>query len=721
MINQLLVLTAVIAILTFVRLIQRFDAEQRGYLMVVGVVLVSSCWAIVMRNEFVGVAAIALCALTVVLPWLLEAFARLAFGRNWLRLAVALTGIRAMLMPGAGLGRQQEILQGLALLERKGVDAALSHLRSLAGETEDGGELALIHEQIVSMLFYGQRWDEGIAHYEGRFHRGYAAVRPALALGLLRAYGESGKLVTAAALLRALEEGPLGADSRAVGLLCQARLTFLAFVGSEVAVQRALVAEHLPVLGVSPATGAFYRGIALARAGKPEQAQLELRQVERLAGPGDARTVTASRLAMAAVDDNRPAVSLDPELTRFASAVAERLHRFLAGAPTLRKTGPLVATPVLVVAAVLGHVVTAWGGEGGLDLLRLGALTPELWYAGSWGRILTGALIHPDIIGLLIAIYGTWLGGPVIERLVGSARLLWVGALGAIVGGVVSVAASSDPSSVIAVGVLASFAIASGALWILLPAYTPRLARRSRRALAIPLLVVFMAHGMALAPGVIALDLSPLGLLAAASVAVLLVGVVPADAGRGLQRTFAAGGWLFLVVLLAGAAQIAREDVDAFVAARRKPVELAGVMLDVPRSFERTPENRDAGFPLPVYQGLIDGLSVRTGDLVQVLVVTGHQQQDTSALLTLDPELGHELDPVEVVQLDPSLKTFAADNDVRIFELWRNGKVIGKTFERVLAGGEIVVLLLSPASTWEVAPQVHRAIIRDAHPIHAAL
>src|SRR5690606_5792724 len=242
--------------------------------------------AMVQHSRYLAVVAIGIASVAVVFPWALEAAARSAFSRGRLSLAVWFAGVRALLMPGAGLGRQQEILRGLALLERAGVDRALDHFRHLVERTEDGGELAIINEQIVAMLFYGQRWEEGIAHYEARFHPRYAAMRPALALGLLRAYGESGKLEHAAGLLRALEDGPMGADPRALSVLSQARLTFLAYAGASRPVTRALTDERRRLLGLSAASSALFRGIALARAGELDRAFEELQRVQAVAAGG---------------------------------------------------------------------------------------------------------------------------------------------------------------------------------------------------------------------------------------------------------------------------------------------------------------------------------------------------------------------------------------------------------------------------------------------------
>src|SRR5690606_23738740 len=268
--------------------------------------------AMVQHSRYLAVVAIGIASVAVVFPWALEAAARSAFSRGRLSLAVWFAGVRALLMPGAGLGRQQEILRGLALLERAGVDRALDHFRHLVERTEDGGELAIINEQIVAMLFYGQRWDEGIAHYEARFHPRYAAMRPALALGLLRAYGESGRMRTAAGLLRALEEGPIGTDPRAGGLVSQARLTFLAYAGAAPVVADARAEARRRALGLSAASGALVRGIALARAGAVEAAPAERRRVASRAGAADDRVVDASRSAMARVGRGR--VELTDEL-----------------------------------------------------------------------------------------------------------------------------------------------------------------------------------------------------------------------------------------------------------------------------------------------------------------------------------------------------------------------------------------------------------------------
>ena len=200
---------------------------------------------IVDGDRFLGLCAVGLCGLTVALPWLLERGARTAFGLGQPRWGVRMTGLRALLMPGAGLGRQQQILAGFGLLDRKGPAAALAHFRALLAEAEDPAELAMIHEQIVAMLLYDLRWSEATSHYESQFQPGYAALRPALVLGMLKALGELGRMREAGTLLRALEEGPLGQEPGAAELIGQARLTFLAYAGATTTVDAAVAVPRL--------------------------------------------------------------------------------------------------------------------------------------------------------------------------------------------------------------------------------------------------------------------------------------------------------------------------------------------------------------------------------------------------------------------------------------------------------------------------------------------
>jgi len=668
-------------------------------------------------DRFSSVIAMCLVSLVVVAPWILDILVRASFGRERLARAVRLAGWRTLLMPGAGLARQQEILEGLAVLERRGVDGALSYFRSLAHETEDDAELRIIHEQIVSMLLFGQRWSEGIAHYEARFPLGYAAQRPPLALGLLRAYGESGKLDDAAGLLQAVEE-LLGRDPRAAGVVSQARLTFLAYVGQTDPVASALTEERRRRLGLSAASGALYRGIALARAGRLAAAEVELRRVEDLAGARDDRVVRASRQAIDDMPDD--AVALEPELRTYVDRVADRLELFLQASPAMRHVGRLWVTPTVLALLGVGYVLGLWLDRGGPGLLSLGAAVPEMVMAGSWGRLVTGAWVQVEPIGLLLSIYGIWLSGPLVERLYGRGRVLVVSVGASAAGLLVACALASDPAVVYGGGPLLTTGMVCAALTVLL---SPRISlpRRTRRVLALPLVLLLLALAVMIPRQAEGLEVSALGMIAAAVVGVLGVGLAPP---RGRRATALRGVGLVLAVVTAlGIGWVAFEDSQAFALEHRVVRRAGGVRLTVPLRMTVVGERADAASgPWPIYPGLHDGLAQRVGDRVQVLVLPSADADERSALLRIDDALTHEL--IERAEPPPEAWLTAyrrvapegAEARLRSTVVRRNGQDVGVIIERALPGDITVVLVAAPAEALEHDAMLYATVLADARP-----
>ncbi len=710
MFDHVLTICAVCLGFALMRTLRAGDGRGRSYAAVVAGLLALVIAAIVQGSRFLGVVGLGLSVLAVAVPAGLELAARSAFSRGRLRFAVWLCGVRTMLMPGAGLARQQEILRGLALLEQHGVDRALSHFRGLAGDAE-GGESMVIHEQIVSMLFYGQRWDEGIAHYEARFHPRYAALRPALALGLLRAYGESGRLDTAAGLLRALEEGPVGADPQALGFVSQARLTFLAYAGASRPVHAALTESRRRALGLSPASSALLRGISLARAGELEAALRELARVADLAGAADDRIVAASRGTIARIGET--AIQLPPELSRYADAVAGRLEAFLQASPQLRRLGHARLAPVLALVIVLVEIVRLAADRGGIGLLDLGVLTPELWGVGSWGRAFVGSLVAGQPLGAVVDAYAVWVGGRFIERVLGRGRLALVAFGGASVAAIAS-AMLPGPNLPLGGASMLAISVATGALLLLPAARTPGLGAGARRSLLVPLSVVLVAQLGGAMLGAFALDVPLAGVWIAAFWGVLTVGLLPA---HGRVATLA--GWLgaaLAVPLALGAAQVAREDLEVFLAARRVEVKTEVARMRLPSTFVATEGRRDAALAIPFVPGHIDSLALRTGDIVQVL--TGRVVGDEALPMQLDPALRHELDAVAgevpTVLAKRILAAGATAESLRAFRLRRNGEDVALVVERDLGGGRRIALVGAPPEALVRAPQLYGAVLGDA-------
>lgn len=742
MFEHLLLLAVIVAGMTFVRLLRRSEAHQRGYTLLVGGLLAMGLWGLSAGDRFLTVVVVSLVVLAVIVPWALELMARRAFAVGRLGIAVRLAGLRAIMMPGGGLGRQQDILKGLAVLERDGVDAAISHFRGLAGDTDDGGELAVIHEQIVSMLFYGQRWSEGIAHYEGQFHPGYAALRPALALGLMRAYGESDRLGNAAGLLRALEEGPLGNDPRAYELISQARLTFLAYAGQAGAVTSALAGNQHRVLGLSPASGALYRGIALARAGQRDRAHAELSRVESLAGPKDDRVVEASRSTLARLDeldrldasmpDLRP--ELAPDLLDYAGSVAERLQNFLRVAPGLRRrAAPLVATGTLCGILFAFYLALETLGRGGMGLLTLGAATLELWAAGSWARMFTAPFVHADVISLLVDLYAVGLAGSMLERIHGRARVVVVAVVPAVVGMFVALSVPIDPAMIPAGGALIGFSLTTaGLIAVRRPAV--ELSPRLRRSMTLTLLLVMAAEGLTAIPGVGALDVSLPGIGASVLLSAVLSFALPVTLPRLVQRVESVAA-LGLLALVAGAAfKVSTEDVEGFQIANRVEQEVppGTAVASVPPAFIPLEERvARPDLPIPLEVGLVDSLQLRTGNVLSLSVAEPPPQaqpdgEPTPAvggdtrnpvLFRIDPELERRFTAGGAPQLpDPFLEALG-QAEIRAFTVRRNGEPVARVVERGVEGGRTLVLVAAPPATLEHAPALYGAVMADFRPV----
>lgn len=710
MFGHVLTICAVCLGFVLVRTLRRGDG--RAYSLVLAALLFASIAALVQPSRFLGLVAIGLSIATVVVPTILESVARWAFSAGRLGLAVSLFGVRAMLMPGAGLGRQRQILEGLALLEREGVDRAIGHFRDLAASA-NGGESIVIHEQIVSMLFYGQRWEDGIAHYEAQFDPRHAALRPGLALGLLRAYGESGRLETAAGLLRALEEGPVGNDPAAIGFVSQARLTFLAYAGAAATVHDALTEPRRRALGLSAANSALLRGIALLRAGQTEAARVELARVADVAGAADHRVVEASRTAMTQPPVDR--VTLAPELSRYAEIVARRVEAFAQVAPRLRRQANVWLAPTIAAAVLLVELVRNGLGRGGVGLLDLGAVTRELWHAGSWGRVGASAFLAGQPLAAFVDAYALWVGGRLLEGIVGRGRLLLVALGGATVGMLVSLLLPQGVGLVGGAGFMA-MAVATGALMLLPRSRTPGMSSAMRRGLLVPLVVVVAIQLLGAPIGSFALDLPLVGLWAAAVWAVVWVGFVPSHGPASTVLSWM--GVALAIVTAAGAAQLGREDAQTFLIARREPVATGGVVLRLPSTIEATAARSGAELPLPIAAGYIDALALRASDL---LVLQVGPTDPTQALpMTTDPALHRQLDAIGTVVPQAFARRYAAHGgdieDLAAFHLRRDGEDIALVVQREVAPGRTIAWIAAPPAALTRTPSLHAAILADAVP-----
>ncbi len=715
MLTQALWIALIILGMALLRLFRRFDGRVRGYMTILAGEVVLGIAAMARDDEFLAAVTLLLCAMTVVFPWCLQVLARWLLSRGHLAAFVRVIGVQATLMPGAGLSRDHKVLRSLLLMQTRGVDTALHYLHTLAREHEDqeqeDGEL-FVHEQIVTMLFYDMRWDEGIAHFERRFPLGYAVVQPRLALDLMRAYGEAHRFEHAATLLNVLEEG-LGHDPHSVLILSQARLTFLAYAGAAQVVQQALGGGHGHDLGITPARGALFEGIALARAGQRERAVDVWTKVGRLAGPRDEREVAASRIALKR--PNAGPIELGPEIERYVTLVTKRLEAFLRSERLALHRGTMWGTIGLVALLGAGYVLTQWLGHTGIGLLQLGALTPELWHAGSLGRAVTANFLQPDLVDLLLSGYAIWLGGHVFERLCGSSRLLLTALMGGVVGTAGGVLLSPGPGVVVGGANAMAIAVLTAALWSLRPTRTPGIQEAARRRLSLTLLLLMGAQLLACLPADRGLVVAPVSLLIASCIGILFAAIQSPGARQWGARIFQVAAAAVVLMCGLAMAQVGREDVEGYsLLHREQTVDVEGVVFRLPAGFAELENAADDPVDMGEAGGWSDLQARRAGGQV-VGVVAPLPVEGPSLPLYLHPQLKYQMSPRrdDAVPAQVGEILDAVDGEWSTHVLQRNGDPVARVLERTVHDRRVAIII-APTAALDRAPRLYATILAEA-------
>ena len=659
-------------------------------------------------SDQVAVLVIAMCGLTVILPATLDQIAKAAFARGRAIAAVRLFSWRATLMPGAGLSRQQDILHALELYDLDGADAAVGYLAELEASSGDEAVRAVICEQRVAILFQAGRWDDGIKYYNQAFHPNYAALRPALALGLLRAYGESGDLERAATVLRLLEESVLATDPRARGLLGQAQLTYLAYAGATTWVERFIQEGATGKIGISAAGDELYRGIAWARAGDLPAAKAAFGRVCEVATAKDFQVLNAAQRSLSGLETEEtqhPLATLVGGAGEKVEHVAARIQALFASGLELRVSRWPLASLVLIVLLVVGYFAYAWSGGGVRGLASSGAL---IWYANplgasrEWFGVLTNAWVHGDPIILALNCYAIWSSGRIVEPRSGGSVFVAVCLLGGLVGTMFALlVVHSFPVTLWGGGF-----IAMAAVGVSLPT-GGRIARRSgpKSARRWYMIIGMFASG---------LSLSVVGLLGWR--AGLCGSALAFASGLGcsilLLRRERSTRWVWPARALLTA--VTAGTVAAFIGGARASADSAatmgapcvhdGVYFSDGLGAFRVQERAVDVFALPVVDdALVDEIALRTGSYVQLIVLPA----TTSSEALLRPTAGKN--PQVFGSLMPGFNerfsvkrreradAAAGQTAVAVWEIYRGGEVIAEAWlVREDSSAPVVALLGAP-------------------------
>ncbi|MEI8332896.1 MAG: rhomboid family intramembrane serine protease [Chloroflexota bacterium] len=213
-------------------------------------------------------------------------------------------------------------------------------------------------------------------------------------------------------------------------------------------------------LGPSPAAYAAQRRVAslLVRRGDNAGALAAYREADRLA-PAEDRAEIASRIGW-----------LSKELGDTRGA-RKAFARSRGGEPL-----PVVTIGIIAVSCVVS--VLALAGDGSLTVLLM--LDKPGLAAGEWWRLLTPTLVHGGLMHLALNMFALWIAGSFVERLYGSATMLFLYVITAAAGSAASFAFGGPAPSVGASG--AVFGL-FGVLFAVQRIHDPVLDRRARAVL----------------------------------------------------------------------------------------------------------------------------------------------------------------------------------------------------------------------------------------------
>ncbi len=408
--------------------------------------------------DLLGTIAIGGAVCLVFVPPLLRNLARRALVGDHLRLARWLVNAREHLQPGMGARQESELISTIIEVRSGQVDAAIDRLRERRDRVAEPAARRPIDERIIMTYLYARRWEDAIGWLEHNLETGSAS--PQLAVELVRAYCELGRLDEAALLVERIEGVQSGAEEPIWMLLVsRARLVFLAFLGRTAAVE-AILGPRGPLGSMPDAARFFWYGLVRLKAGDRSGARSSLEKAAEASGR-DGRARELAQHTLSRIDE--PGVAGPLDVSPVVTELADRLSRLAEDAPaelpaaaveksraprrtrpprlsgvSLREipvTASLIAANLLAALAVLVH----WGTTSDLGaLIQAGANVKSAVAQGELWRLSSYMFLHVGLLHLGINVYGLWVLGRLLEQMVGSLRFFVIYVGSGLAGGVAS-------------------------------------------------------------------------------------------------------------------------------------------------------------------------------------------------------------------------------------------------------------------------------------------
>ncbi|MDY0003035.1 MAG: rhomboid family intramembrane serine protease, partial [Polyangia bacterium] len=405
---------------------------QRGYALLIGADLLLSVALLAanLHDHPLAMVAVGAFVFLAVVPGLLRGVAAWAARRGRWGLAMRITGLRELLQPGAGIGREKQLLAFLQRVQAGDTEAFLRRLKEEAVANQDPELQAMLHEQILTLLALERRWEEAEAWADERVTPGMVAARPRLGSALIRAYGERGRMDAVIRVMYLVEGGPGAREPENAEVVEHCRIMVLAFTG-HAEVLEGLLGRTAPG-PLQAKVQAFWRGVAWHQAGDVGRAREWFQKAEELLGPEDVRAreaLTARRTQL--LSGASPVALPDPEQARRLVEAIEDRARTQPDRPAIRPAG-LRRTPVtllLVAVNLLAYGLVYWTGQeadSNRRLIQAGASLTGAVNAGEYWRLASAMFLHAGLFHLVLNSFMLWFLGRFAEQLLGSIRFFAV-------------------------------------------------------------------------------------------------------------------------------------------------------------------------------------------------------------------------------------------------------------------------------------------------------
>lgn len=679
--SQLLMIAIGAWAMALVRVIRESGRYAGAYLYVlVGIGIVLILGASDERPSW-AIAGIALTALSVVLPFVLDTVSRSLWEGSKLKAASALAGLRGHLLLGGAPMLQAQIWGALAKLPEQGAGAVAQSLRELK-ETWDGpGARLMLDEQVFGAYAIDGQWGlalQSVGSMESDplgCHRVSAALR-------MRAYLEQGREESA---LRLLHQAQVAAPQSAFSLRVQ--WVFLAMTGHPEIGRMAQDPVVQRTLGMSKASGLLWKGIYHRAVDEPSSARSSLEASRDT--PTEQRVFHQRLVEVTAktLDDRKPE-SWSQELLDARELAYPHFKAMLDKAPRFIPGKGSMLVMAMVFGAFLRVLAIIRDGAGVDALLEWGALTPAVWANGAWWRVLTAPWLNVDLFAWLLVSYLWWVSGFNGPSRFG--RLRWVLALLvvpsvclAVMGGVAPDTAGAGASSVALVSAITT------ALWCG-PQGLALAGRSWAWTVVIGALLLIKLVGAALVPG--GGPAAAMTMLMCALLSSLVLGpwAVAKSNGVSWAARVIVGVWVLAWPLI-------RLDPGTPALIQEEPLQCRAMQVD----WELSPRFRPMGpvlgrtSMLPELGGWIDAGSLQGRGRVELGVVERAAGLGPQALSVVAkwPELGERFTVTRPSVALPEALQARLDGDgttglwlqgLRVVELRHGGRAVALLVERDL-------------------------------------